>query len=313
MKGGEEMKDRVLAIVNPVSGNGKTGKAWPGFAERFRRAGIAFDTVYTGWPKHATELARKGLKQGYSRIMAVGGDGTVNEVVNGFFEDEHLLVSDSRLIVFSRGTGSDYIKSLGITNRVEEIIRVIKRDRVKFIDLGLVTYVTHSRNREERYFINVADMGIGGETTNLVNRSSKLFGGLLTYLFGALRVLITYQNKVMKLTIDGEEILPERLNSVMVANGEFFAGGMRIAPGADLEDGRFNILKIGDLTKFEFITNIIKAYRGTHLTHPKVNYVCGRELSIDSEERVLIEVDGETVGYLPAKFKILEKRLPVCY
>lgn len=138
MKGGEEMKDRVLAIVNPVSDNGKTGKVWPGFAERLQQAGIAFDTVYTRWPKHAIELARKGLKQGYSRIMAVGGDGTVNEVVNGFFEDEHLLVSDSRLIVFSRGTGSDYIKSLGITNRVEEIIRVIKRDRVYYSNLSLL-------------------------------------------------------------------------------------------------------------------------------------------------------------------------------
>jgi len=305
------MREKILTIVNPVSGNGKAGRLWPGFARSFARAGIELNVCFTRGPGDATRIAREGLNHGFRRIMAVGGDGTANEVVNGLLGHDEINLPE--LIIFSQGSGCDFIKSLGISNQVEDIIDIIKRNRVKYIDLGLVTYVTHTGEKARRYFINIGDIGIGGETTELVNHSSKLLGGLLTYLLGALRVLLTYQNKCIKLVIDDKTILEKRVNSILVANGIFFAGGMPIAPGAKLEDGLFNIIVIGDLGKIEFLTNLIRAYRGTHLTHPEVSFFYGRKIEVSSEERVLIELDGEAVGLLPASFQILPGKLPVCY
>ncbi len=305
------MNERIFTVVNPVSGNGKTGKIWPDYERLFLDQGLQIDSTYTLEPDHATRLVREAINKGYKMIMAVGGDGTINEVVNGFFYQGQIIDPAVKLITFSQGTGSDYIRSLGISRRAEELTRIIKGKRVSFFDLGKVTYVTHFGERACRYFVNIADAGIGAETAYLVNQNSKRMGGLISYLVGLLKTLKNYENKLIELTVDGYKVLSEIINSVIIANGEFFGGGMQIAPEADLKDGFFNIIILKDLNRFEIITNLIKAYRGNHLSHPKIDVVYGREINIDSKERVLIEMDGEVIGRLPASFEILDRKLPV--
>ena len=307
----KQLKNRIFTVINPVSANGRTGKVWPQYESFLTDNGLQLDTCKTMFSGHAVQLVREALDKGYTKIMAVGGDGTVNEVVNGFFRSGDLINPSASLIVFSQGTGSDYIKSLGITGRVKHILDIAKNGREKMFDVGLIDYVSLAGRPEKRYFINLADAGLGGETVYLVSRSSKFLGGLLTYLFAALRTIIKYNNKKMELTIDGETVLREKINSIMVANGSYFAGGMQIAPGADLQDGEFNIIILGNLTKFEIITNLYKAYSGEHISHPKIKVCRGREVKIEADEEVLIDVDGEAAGKLPAKFKILERKLPV--
>lgn len=307
------MNEKIMAIINPVSLNGKTGKRWPLYEKYFHDMGIELEKEFTQYPGHAIKLSREAVEMGYRRIMAVGGDGTINEVVNGFYEDDKILNDELALIVFSQGTGCDYIKSLGIGNRVEEIVDIIQRGKVKKVDLGKVTYQNYSGSQESRYFVNVADTGIGACTAKLVNESSKLLGGFLSYLIGVFKALIIHKNRKMRVIIDGKEEYNQYLNSVIIANGKYFGGGIMIAPEAELSGGNFNLVLLKNFKKFQIVVNLVKAYQGTHLNHPLVDSLYGREVYLELNENAAyeLELDGESVGLLPAQFKILQEKLPV--
>ncbi|MFW6034779.1 MAG: diacylglycerol/lipid kinase family protein [Halothermotrichaceae bacterium] len=305
------MKDKIFAIVNPVSASGRTAKLWPHYQEQFDMEKINIASVYTDYPGHAAELVRQAITEGYIRIMAVGGDGTVNEVVNGFVENDKLVSPAVELIVFSQGTGCDFIKSLGIKRGFAEIVSIIKKGSKKYFDLGCVTYISFHGKKRNRYFVNLADVGIGAETVQLVNNSTKIFGGFLTYLTGALRTILKYNNKNIRLKVDGEELMNKKINSVMVANGRFFGGGIKIAPFASPENGVFDIVILGDLSKREIVYNLARAYKGKHVSHPKVDIIKGRKIEVESSTKMIVEVDGEIIGYLPGSFQIIKSKLPV--
>ncbi|MFW5787041.1 MAG: diacylglycerol/lipid kinase family protein [Halanaerobiales bacterium] len=303
-------KKRVLAIVNPAAGGGRTGKKWPDYEKVFKKYELEIEVVYTRRAGHAPLLTREALKQGYTRIMSVGGDGTVNEVVNGFFERGELVNPDSALIVFGSGTGSDLGRSLNIKRNPETVLKIIERGSKTFIDLGRVTYVSN-KQKKEKYFINLSDAGLGGATVARIDRASKRLGGLLGYLLAALKTLVKYENKYFSLIIDGRKIKSECLNSIIVANGAYFAGGMEIAPGADLKSGLLDVVVIGDLSKGEIVTNLYKAYSGKHLSHPGVEVYRGKKIEIKSTEKVYLNIDGEAAGRLPAVFEVLPQKMPV--
>ncbi|HLV09336.1 MAG TPA: diacylglycerol kinase family protein [Halanaerobiales bacterium] len=305
------MREKIFVIVNPVSANGRTARRWPEHEKYLKKKGLKMDVYYTKYPFHAAELARKAVKENYMYLMVVGGDGTLNEVVNGLIEDGVFISSEIKLIIFSQGTGCDFIRALGLKNDVAGVYRVIKEGRIRKIDIGRVTYQSKQGKEKERYFINIADFGIGAETVELVNRSSKIMGGFLSYLLGVLRTIVRYRNREVQLRIDAQNILYREINSVMVGNGEYFGGGVWIAPGADPGDGLFKIIVLEDFTKLEIITNLIKAYKGTHLSHPKVKAFEGRDIRLDSSERIIIEADGEIFGYLPARFSLLDTKVPI--
>ena len=171
--------DKIFVIVNPVSSNKATAKEWPQFEKILLDSGYEFKTALTERPGHATELTRHALNVGYKTIMSVGGDGTMNEVVNGFFEDGKLTHEDSRLVLFSRGTGCDFIKTLGIEKGIEELLLTLKRNEARKIDVGRVDFIDNLGKTITRYFMNVADIGIGAETANRVNKHSKRLKGFL--------------------------------------------------------------------------------------------------------------------------------------
>lgn len=303
--------EKMFIVVNPVSANRTTGKEWSQYEKQLLDSGFEFETALTECPGHATELVRQALKTGYKTIMSVGGDGTMNEAVNGFFENNHLISEDSRLVVFSRGTGCDFIKSLGIKNSVEDLLAVLARNQAKQIDVGKVSFIGTKDEVITRYFLNVADIGMGAETANRVNKHSKRMKGFLSFMLGAVSTIILYKNKDFEVIIDDEIVLSERMNSVIVANGNYFGGGMKVAPEAKMDDGVFDIIILGDLSKPDIIRNFPLIYNGKHLSHPKLKCYRGRRIKVNSCGKALIEVDGEIPGSDDAEFELLPNTLKI--
>lgn len=302
---------KMYVIVNPVSANRTTAKEWPQYEKKLRDSGYEFDVVLTERPGHATELARKALKAGYETIMSVGGDGTMNEVVNGFFEDGMPVAENPRLVIFSRGTGCDFIKALGIRKGIEDLMEVLARNQAERVDVGRVDFTDETGKQMTRYFMNVADIGLGAEAANRVNKHSKLLKGLLSFMLGAVTTIALYKNKDFEVVINDEIVLSERMNSVIIANGKYFGGGMKIAPDALMNDGLFDIIILGDLKKLELIKSFPLIYDGKHLGHPKLKLFRGNRVKVKCGEKGLIEVDGEIPGSDDAEFIILPKALNI--
>jgi len=318
---------KARLIVNPVSANGKTAGRWPPVQGLLRTQGLEFDHVFTERPGHASELARQAVAEGCTLIVAVGGEGTLNEVVNGLVGPEGAVPPDVVLGIIPSGTGTDFVRTLGIPRDCLQACQRLLRAETTAVDLGEVEYaplgpaagagqgLTASYPPAEiglrhRYFINVAGLGFDGEVAERVNRSSKALGGTIPYLTNLFITLVSYQNKHVELTMDGQTAR-RRLNSVIVSNGRYFGGGMFIAPHADLQDGLFDVIILGDLNKLEFTQNVPKVYNGTHLTHPKVSEHRAREVRVVSQERMLIQADGELVGMAPATFRLLPQAIRV--
>lgn len=302
---------KILAVVNPVSANGTTGKEWTNYEKKIKESGIDLDVEFTQYPLHAIEITRYALKSGYDTIVSVGGDGTMNEVLNGFFENGCIINDNSNLAIFSRGTGCDLVRTLGIGKEIEDIIRVLLDKKCIRCDVGKVNFIEYGGNNRLRYFLNVSDVGIGAETTYRVNRNSKALKGFLSFLLGALTAIIAYKNKKLRIIIDDNIIIENKINSVIIGNGRYFGGGMHTVPTAIIDDGLFDILVLDNLNKAELIMNFPKIYKGTHLTHPKVKNYRGKNIKIYSNEKVLIELDGEQPGIIDAQFDIIHKGINV--
>ena len=305
------MNNKIFAVINPLSSNGRTGKEWPRFEKTIKDDGITFDWEYTKHPLHATEITRNALKTGYNTIVSVGGDGTMNEVLNGFFENGNQINKEACLTVFSRGTGCDFIRTLGMENSVENLISTLKNENSITCDIGTCSFIKYDGEKTKRYFLNVSDVGIGGETTYRVNRNSKALKGFLSFLIGTVSTIIVYKNKNLNIIIDDEIQINERINTVIIANGRYFGGGMHVAPLAKIDDGMFDIIILGDFTKAELIANFPKIYKGTHLEFHKVRRYLGKSIKVSSPDKALVELDGEQPGTIEAEYQIIPKGIRV--
>lgn len=298
------INDHWFAVVNPHSAHGSTLKRWPRYLRRLQEEGISLDFAYTSEPGDAVRITQRALKKGFKRIISVGGDGTMNEVVNGFFSDKQLINPLAELAVFSHGTGCDFIRTLQMPKGIEGFIQVLKQGRKRRVDVGEAVFYDHKGQQINRYFLNVADVGLGGETVARVNSQSKLLGGKLSFLIGSVISIFRYSNKIMRCEIDGKQICNGRLNSIMVANGRYIGGGMMIAPQAELDDGLFDIVILGDFSTWTILRHIPKIYRGTHLKIPGVRVERGRSVIITSAEKILLDIDGEQPGQGPIQFSL---------
>lgn len=302
---------KTLVVVNPNSANQKTLKEWQDISLEIKKNIPDFDYVFTHFPHHATILTRQALKDGYEMIVAVGGDGTNNEVINGFFEDEKLINPEAIFATISRGTGCDLIKTLGIPKDYRLSSQALSGAATKKIDLGKMEFIDYEGRRLFRYFINIADFGMGGETVNRVNHTTKAFGGFASFLWGTLVTSFTFRNKKVRIKIDDKFEKELTIKNVVIANGCYFGGGMCIAPRALMDDGQFEIVIIGDVRNLQGIPFMRKIYRGELIEHPKVFYLQGQYVEAESEEKVLLDIDGEQPGTLPAKFQIIPKIINV--
>ncbi len=307
----EERRDirkvRARAIVNPASSNGSTGKQWPAIEEKLRRNLGEVDAVLTAGPGEAVEMTRRALRDGFDWIISVGGDGTLNEVVNGFFDEEIPVNDGAALSVLTSGTGGDFRRTLGLPDDLDEAVVAIAERPVRRIDVGRIRFVGHDGASRTRYFNNIASFGLGGEVDKRVNEMSafKRLGGSASFLYAGLRSLISYKNKDVRLVVDDRIERRVKTRFVFVANGQYGGGGMWWAPGARLEDGLFDIVIFGDMGRARSILNMPGIYRGTHIDLPDVECLRGRKVTAESDDEVLLDVDGEAPGRLPATFEIL--------
>lgn len=301
----------MKAVVNPASAGGSTRLIWPKMKQAAADLGIMFDPVFTTCPDHATELTREALLAGHEQVVAVGGDGTIHEVVNGFFQGDNPINPAAALGIIARGTGCDLIKTLGIPKPYEQALHVLQGQQIKTIDLCRCEFVQHNGVTERRYFVNVGGVGISGATVQRVNRSSKRFGGRFSFMSGALRTLFTYEGTQLEVVIDDRETLTGRFHGVIVANGKFFGGGMQIAPDAALDDGEFTVVLLGDLTRLEALGSFARIYQGTHGAHPKVQMYSAKRVLVRTTEQCLLDLDGEQPGRANALFTLLPGALRV--
>ena len=288
----------IKVIVNPAAGGGRTGRIWPRIMDMFQGQGLGFEHDITEAPGHAVELARDAARKGFEMVVAVGGDGTINEIVNGLYAAGG--ISSIALGIISTGTGGDYIRTIGIPRRYEDACRCLLQPRKITVDLGVAEY-EHNGRRTERLFVNFAGMGFDAEIVRRTTQQFKSLGSLPSYLLGTFVTLLTYRNRDITLVIDGEAV-DRRVCTVIMNNGRYGGGGMHTAPGASVNDGLFDVLIIDDLGKLDLLWSLPRICKGTHLTHPKVTLKQAREIEVSSrDEGMCLQADGELLGHLPAR------------
>ena len=292
-------------VVNPRAGNGRMTRLWPSVRHKLDLAlGPSYRVLETQYPGHATLLVRQALQEGYDRIVSAGGDGTNNEVLNGFFEQGELVRPEAAMALLPMGTGSDLARMLSIP-RGEAAIERLRQGRVMAADVGRATFTLADGSQKVQHFINTCHVGMGGAVAHQVNTRTKRFGGFVTYLWSVLSTLATYENKVMRLTIDGHE-LEQKCRDIIIANGQFDGGGMHVAPNARLDSGLFDIYVLGDMSAVYALTHVPAVYRGRLHRYPRhVQIFSAARISIEATEPLYVNLDGEQPGQTPATFEML--------
>jgi diacylglycerol kinase (ATP) len=240
---------------------------------------------------------------GAKRLVVVGGDGSVNEVVNGL-----RATDDVELAVIPRGTGWDFVRTFEIPRELDGAIDVALRGAVRSIDLGTASYRTWAGGEASSAFANVASAGISGAIAQRANESSKALGGKVSYYWATLAVFFGWQAGEMRVTVDGESRSGKMIDA-MVCNGRYLGGGMMMCPDAEPDDGAFDVLLIGDVTKRDLAFVLPKTYKGKHLPHPRLELLRGSVVTVESEEPLPIELDGEQPGTTPVRFEIVPRAL----
>ncbi|HXC55510.1 MAG TPA: diacylglycerol kinase family protein [Rhizomicrobium sp.] len=302
----------AFVVVNPRSGNGRTGRDWKEIARRLGAVYPHMSVGFTQKPGQATALVRHALSEGHQEIVAVGGDGTINEAVNGLFNAAGAIDPDAVFAFVTSGTGGDFRKTFGIEAGTDAAIARLKTASVRPCDVGRVSCLTADGAPTLRYFVNIASFGLSGVIVESVNRAriAKLFGGAFAFAFHSALAMLRYKNTPVRLIVDGVDDEIATVATVAVANGQYFGGGMRVAPGAWTNDGLFDVVVMGGTPRGQALADMKLIYTGEHITKPHVRILHGQRVVVApvAETRgrpVYIETDGESAGRLPATFEIL--------
>ena len=246
---------------------------------------------------------RKRSNRGATLLVIVGGDGSVNEVVNGV-----IGARDVELAVIPRGTGWDFVRTFDIPRDLDRAVDIARQGAVREIDAGVVSYRTWAGVEARAHFANVASAGISGAIAQRANESSKALGGKVSYYWATLAVFFGWQAGEMRVTV-GDETRTGRMIDAMICNGRFLGGGMMMCPDAKPDDGIFDVLLIGDVTKRDLAFVLPKTYKGKHLPHPRLELLRGSVVTVDADEPLPIELDGEQPGTTPARFEVVPRAL----
>jgi YegS/Rv2252/BmrU family lipid kinase len=309
-----QIKDQKdwLVIVNPNAGKGKGEKDWDKISAVLKKEDLSFFFNFTERKGHAIDLTREAVLSGFRKIITVGGDGTLNEVLNGVFTTNSIPTTDITLAMIPVGTGNDWGKMFGIPLDYEKAVKIIRDNKTLVHDVGLVSF-HDGTERYTRYFINIAGLGFESVVVKKTNmQKDKGHGGKLIYFYNLLTSLLFYRNTRAEVIIDGQKISAD-VFSINIGNGRYCGGGMRQTPDALPDDGLLDVTIINGMGKFEIIRNLKILYDGTILKHPKIDgYKC-RNIKVSSDSVIYTEADGESLGHTPAEFSIIPSCINIVY
>jgi len=301
-----------FAILNPNAGKGKGKKDWNRISEILTANGLKYSVRFTERKGEATEFTRELIAGGYKRIISIGGDGTLNEIVNGIFTQDHRSPSEIILSMIPVGTGNDWGRMFGIPLVYEGSAQVISEEKTMLHDIGVIDYYS-GKEKQRRYFLNIAGMGFESVVVFKTNKQKeKGKSSKAIYFINLLSSLISYRNTKAEITIDGKTSMA-RIFSINVGNGRYCGGGMRQTPDAIPDDGLLDITVIKEMGRLEIIRNLNLLYDGTILSHPKVDGYRSDNLKVSSESLLYVEADGESLGHGPAEFGIIPSAINIVY
>lgn len=305
------------AIVNPKSGGKRTAKRWPEVQAALQGVLPDLDVVQTSGPGDATRLTREALHDGVTTIVGVGGDGTINEIVNGFFDESGNTINpDAEIAIMMIGTGGDFRRSFGIGPTWQDCLERIASGETRMIDLGRIELTGKSGDPVVRWFDNIASFGVSGAIVHAVNAANltKMLGGTFAYKWATVTSLMRYRTRPVRIRVDDtfDEVVD--LTFGAVCNGRFFGGGMCVAPMAEVDDGLFDFVMAEGMGTIDFIRHSGRLYAGEHIGSDGIRHIRGRRIvvePVDDELATLLDVDGEAPGRLPATFEIRAAALRV--
>ncbi|MFP2897611.1 diacylglycerol/lipid kinase family protein [Corallococcus sp. 4LFB] len=297
---------KTFLVVNPRSANGQTGKRWVEISALVGKVLGEFGHGFTSGGMDAARLARQAIDDGYECIVAVGGDGTLNEVTNGFFRDGQVINPQATLALLPRGTGGDFRRTFGWDLELTSALERLRTQTTEPFDVGRLEFIDNDGNPATRFFANIASFGVSAVVAREVNQGSKALGGNLSFMWGTVKGLLKYQERQVRLTVDGGTPETVSVTAVAVANGRYFGSGMFVAPDAVTHDGLFDVTIWSNYGLSDFVLKSKGVYNGDHVTWKGTRRLRCRTIHAESEDGdVFLDVDGETPGRLPCTMTML--------
>lgn len=275
-------------IINPVAGRGKALRIWHDLQQQLASSNIKYDYVFSQAPGHTTELATQAVAAGYTACIGVGGDGTLHEMVPA------LMNSTTALGCVPAGTGNDFARALSLPRHIPDIIALLASNYRHQIDVGLLN---------GRPFLNAASVGFDAVVADTTNKRFKKVHGVVPYLLSVFTTLKNFHNAPLEIFIDNKPAIRQRCLLVAAGNGQYYGGGLRICPKAELTDGLLDICIAGDLAKLDILATLPRLFTGSHISHPKCTYTRGCSMTITGPP-LPVQADGQIVGTLPISLAI---------
>lgn len=297
----------MVLIVNPASGRGKVGSHLAELERSLTQQNLAYRVVQTTGPGDATRAATDALEAGERFVVAVGGDGTVHEVVNGMVRDDAAIRGEAVLGVIAAGSGCDFVRTFGLPGDVAAAATHLSGDTVMPLDVGKVTYRDATGADATRYFPNIAEIGLGGSVVARAERLPRFFGRS-RYFFGFWLTLPGFKRPIVRVDAGAKKSFEGPAHNVVVANCQFYGGGMKISPRSWPTDGALDTLVFHG-PKSDSFTILPKVYRGEHLPHKNILEFRSRSVQVDADRPLRIEADGEILGTTPASLTVIWQAL----
>jgi YegS/Rv2252/BmrU family lipid kinase len=302
---------KTVFIVNPYAKKGSTETCWPSIEALARDRLGSFKTFITQGPGDARRFASHANANGVDLLICVGGDGTFNEVINGLMDHDDGARSGLTLGFVPNGTGCDFVRTVAIPTDYARAIDLIATGRIRSIDVGRILFREHDGRDGRRFFHNITSLGLGGEVDQRVNRTTKAFGPFFSFMWATLVSLVRFGKKKIRLKLDDASEQQFTIWNVVVANGQFHGGGMWVAPEARVDDGLLDVTVIGDLSLPMVFLNLSKLYNGKINHIDKVVTYRAKRIEAWSDQRVLLDVDGEQPGILPVVIDVMPRAIEI--
>jgi diacylglycerol kinase (ATP) len=300
---------KVLFVVNPAAGHGRGQARWEKGRELAAGLWPDHEVAVTQRPGHARELARAAILGGAELVVAVGGDGTLGEVVDGYLSLAETSRRRAALATFPAGSGCDFARHMGVPRDPRAWAAAMAAAQRRRLDAALATFRARGGEVRSRHFLNVAALGLAGDVAVGVEKRGKPLGGTLTYLLEGLLAVAGARARRLRLVVDGRAEAPADYHLVAAANTSTTGGGMRLAPEADAEDGLLDVLTVGPLPRLELLRLMPKIYAGGHVGAPGISLRRARRLEIHGDESLPLNIDGDLDGVTPAVLEALPKSI----